>query len=88
MSDYIPLPPDPARDPRNRERNDLSGSRRGLALLVGILVAIALVGGVMYFAGHRGSSRVEQAQAPIDRSLPAPADRHAPAQPPAAAAPR
>ena len=90
MTDYSPLPPDPNRDPRTDDRPYATGSRRGLGILIGILVAIALVGGLLYFSGNRGASRIEQAQVPVDRTLPgpartdqAPADRSAPALPPA-----
>ncbi len=78
MSDYIPNPPDPRLDPRNRDpRNydayyEPSGGR-GLTLVVGILVAIALVAGLMFFTtGPR--DRTDQAQLP-DRPVTAPADQ-------------
>ena len=65
MSDYIPNPPDPSRDPRNNRNYDAyyepSGGK-GLTLVVGILVAIALVAGLMFFAGPR--ERTDQAQLP------------------------
>ncbi|MFO1079783.1 MAG: hypothetical protein U1E23_04045 [Reyranellaceae bacterium] len=89
MTNYSSLPPDPSRDPRTGDRT-YGGRRRGFGLLIGILVAIVLVGGVIYFASNRGSGRVEQAQAPISRTLPAPAapdripsERATPAPPPA-----
>jgi hypothetical protein len=68
MSDYIPNPPNPDRDPRNYDRYYEASSGRGLTLLIGILVAIGLVAGLMYFAGNRGE-RTEQAQAPISRPV-------------------
>jgi hypothetical protein len=83
MSDYIPNPPpNPERDPRNYDRYYDSNSGRGLTLVIGILVAIALVAGLMYFAGNRGD-RVEQAQAPIERTVNPPA-KTTPGLPPAA----
>ena len=69
MSDYNPnLPPNPDRDPRNYQRYmDQDGNGRGLTLIVGILVAIAIAAGVMFFAAP-SSDRVEQAQAPATRN--------------------
>lgn len=70
MSDYDPnLPPNnpannPGRDPRNYQRYmDDNRGGRGLTLIVGILVAIAIAAGVMFFASP-SSDRVEQAQLP------------------------
>ncbi len=76
MSDYIPNP-DPSRDPRNNRNYDAyyepSGGK-GLGLVVGILVAIALVAGLMFFTGPR--ERTDQAQLPAqERTMPAPADQ-------------
>jgi hypothetical protein len=81
MSDYIPNPPNPDRDPRNYDRYYEENSGRGLTLVIGILVAIALVAGLMYFAGNRGD-RTEQAQAPTERSLNVPHSPTTPALPP------
>jgi type IV secretory pathway VirB10-like protein len=93
MSDYIPNPPDPSRDPRNNRNYDAyyepSGGK-GLTLVVGILVAIALVAGLMFFAGPR--DRTDQAQLPAqERTMTPPADQTRlppipprPATPPAA----
>jgi hypothetical protein len=84
MSDYIPNPPNPDRDPRNYDRYYEANSGRGVTLVVGILVAIALVAGLMFFAGNRGEQN-QQAQMP-DRTInmPAPADQsRTPALPPA-----
>lgn len=92
MSDYNPkLPPNnPERDPRNYQRymdDDRSG--RGLTLIVGILVAIAIAAGVMFFA-RPSSDRVEQAQLPArtttavpdaSPAVPAPAPPATPATP-------
>ena len=89
MSDYIPNP-DPSRDPRNNRNYDAyyepSGGK-GLTLVVGILVAIALVAGLMFFAGPR--DRTDQAQLPAqERPMPSPADQlRLPALPPRPAPP-
>jgi hypothetical protein len=83
MSDYIPNPPNPDRDPRNYDRYYEANSDRGVTLVVGILVAIALVAGLMFFAGNPGEHN-QQAQVP-DRTInmPSPADQTpAPALPP------
>ena len=89
MSDYIPNPPNPDRDRRNYDQFDRyyepSGGR-GLTLVVGILVAIALVAGLMFFAGAP-RDRNEQAQLPTDRTMNAPMEQpRTPALPPAAPA--
>ena len=66
MSDYNPNlpPPQRDRDPNTYQRYmDSDRSGRGLTLIVGILVAIAIAAGVMFFAGP-SSDRVEQAQLP------------------------
>ena len=74
MSDYIPNPPDPRRD-RNYDAYYEPSGGKGLTLVVGILVAIALVAGLMFFAGGQ-RDRNDQAQLP-DRPVtaPAPADQ-------------
>lgn len=83
MSDYIPNPPNPERDPRNYERYYEDQSGKGLTLVVGILVAIALAAGLMFFAGGPTTSeRTDQAQLPSatqERQVTPPA---APALPP------
>ena len=83
MSDYIPNPPNPDRDPRNYDRYYEPAGSRGLTLVVGILVAIALVAGLMFFTGPP-KDRNEQAQLP-DRTTtaPAPDATRSPALPPA-----
>ena len=89
MSDYIPNPPNPSRDPRNYDQYYEPSGGKGLTLVVGILVAIALVAGLMFFAGPR--DRTDQAQLPAqERTMtpPAPADQaRLPAIPPRPAAP-
>jgi hypothetical protein len=91
MSDYIPNPPNPDRDPRNYDRYYEENSGRGLTLVIGILVAIALVAGLMFFAGNRGKG-VDQAQAPasgipIERTVNPPGNTATPALPPSSATP-
>jgi hypothetical protein len=68
MSDYIPNPPNPERDPRNDYRYYEDSSGRGVTLVVGILVAIALATGLMFFVGspHEG---VDQAQLPAQERM-------------------
>lgn len=82
MSDYIPNPPNPERDPRNYDRYYEDNSGKGVTLVVGILVAIALAAGLMFFAGSP-NERTDQAQLPAqERTMTTPAP--APATPPAA----
>src|ERR1044072_8649185 len=79
MSDYIPNPPNPERDPRNYDRYYEDNSGKGVTLVVGILVAIALAAGLMFFAGSP-NERTDQAQLPAqERTMTQPA---APATPP------
>ena len=81
MSDYIPNPPNPERDPRNYDRYYEDNSGKGVTLVVGILVAIALAAGLMFFAGSP-IERTEQAQLPAQERTTTPANP-APATPPA-----
>jgi hypothetical protein len=67
MSDYIPNPP-PERDPRFYDRYDEQSSGRGIGLVVGILVAIGLVAGLMFFTGPRDHS-TDVAQNPANPSI-------------------
>jgi len=89
MSDYIPNPPDPRRDGKYDAYYEPSGGK-GLTLVVGILVAIALVAGLMFFAGG-SRDRNDQAQLPdrpVTAPAPAPADQtRIPAIPPRPAQP-
>ena len=96
MSDYIPNPPNPERDPRHFDRYYEAESGRGLTLVVGILVAIALAAGLMFFTGNPEGGRNDQAQLPSaqERALNGPITTPAPsiaprqaAEPPAPAAP-
>ena len=76
MSDYIPNPPNPERDPRNYDRYyEEADAGKGVTLVVGILVAIAMAAGLMFFAGTP-AERTDQAQVPAQEktTLP-PADR-------------
>jgi hypothetical protein len=73
MSDYNPIPRDPSRDPRNYDAYYEPSGGKGLGLVVGILVAIALVAGLMFFAGG-SRERNDQAQLP-DRPVTAPVDQ-------------
>jgi hypothetical protein len=87
MSDYIPNPPNPSRDPRNYDQYYEPSGGKGLTLVVGILVAIALVAGLMFFTGPR--ERTDQAQLPAqERTMTPPADQtRLPAIPPRPAQP-
>jgi len=82
MSDYIPNPP-PERDPRNYDRYYEDNSGKGVTLVVGILIAIALAAGLMFFAGAP-ANRTEQAQLPAqERTVTPPATPATPTLPPA-----
>ena len=82
MSDYIPNPPNPERDPRNYDRYYEDNSGRGVTLVVGILVAIALAAGLMFFAGSP-SDRNQQAQLPAqEQTAPVAPAPTTPATPP------
>ncbi len=86
MSDYIPNPPDPSRDPRNDDRYYEASSGKGLTLIVGVLVALALVAGLMFFSSKPYNS-VEQAQLPPKESTVNPTNQsRTPAIPPIAPA--
>jgi len=81
MSDYIPNPPNPERDPRNYDRYYENNSGKGVTLVVGILVAIALAAGLMFFAGSP-NERSDQAQLPgQERTMNPPATPDTPAKP-------
>jgi hypothetical protein len=90
MSDYNPNPRDPSRDPRNYDAYYEPSGGKGLTLVVGILVAIALVAGVMFFSGG-SRDRNDQAQLPVQDhpvTAPSPADQlRLPAIPPRPAQP-
>ena len=82
MSDYIPNPPNPERDPRNYDRYYEERGGKGVTLVVGILVAIALAAGLMFFAGSP-NERTEQAQLPAQERTTTPPVNPAPPTPPA-----
>lgn len=76
MSDYLPNSPKPDRDPRNDDPYYEPSSGKGITLVVGILVAIALAAGVMFFVGGGPRDRNEQARLPVqERTMNAPADQ-------------
>ena len=83
MSDYIPNPPNPERDPRNYDRYYEDNSGKGVTLVVGILVATAQAAGLMFFAGSP-NERTDQAQLPAQERTMTPPANPAPATPPAA----
>jgi hypothetical protein len=72
MSDYNPGPGGYDKyGNTNFEPGDPGG--RGPYILLGILVAIGLIGGLLYFNGTPHGDRTNQAQAPTERSMTAPA---------------
>src|SRR5258708_21795524 len=88
MSDYNPGPGGYDKyGNTNFEPGDPGG--RGPYILLGILVAIGLIGGLLYFnGGQRGGDRANQAQAPSERSMTAQPRAPSPMAPaPAAPAP-
>jgi hypothetical protein len=71
MSDYNPGPGGYDKyGNTNFEPGDPGG--RGPYILLGILVAIGLIGGLLYFNGNPRNDRTNQAQAPSERSMTAP----------------
>jgi len=88
MSDYIPNPnpgglPGGGYEPNNRfDPPDPSGN--GPYVLLAILVAVAVIGGVVYFShGHRNAAdQTAQAPAPVTTPMPAPAPMTTPSLPP------
>ena len=85
MSDYIPkdpLTPNP-NDPRNYDRYGNArfepamddGAGKGPYILLGLLMAIGLIGGMLYFNGSpKTGADVAQAPRPaIERTVPTPA---------------
>lgn len=90
MSDYIPNPPNPDRDTRDPVRfYEEKESGKGMTLVVGILVAIAVAAGVMFFAGTPNDGRNNQAQLPAqERTMTPLVEQTPPALPATPAAPR
>lgn len=54
-------------------------SSRAPFILLGILVAIGVVGGLLYFNHNSHGNRPQEAQAPISRTLPTPGPTNGPA---------
>ena len=84
MSDYNQGPGGPYDKYGNTNYEPVDAGGRGPYLLLGILVAIGLIGGLLYFNGTPRDSRTNQAQAPAAHSMTAPA---APATPAPATTP-
>ena len=103
MSDYIPKDPLGPNDPRGYDRygntrfEPADDTGKGPYILLGLLVAIGLIGGLLYFNGAPRNDSVAQApnRPAIERTVPntgavattpapaAPADRSTPATTPA-----
>ncbi len=80
MSDYNPGPGGPYDKYGNTNYEPVDPGGRGPYVLLGILVAIGLIGGLLYFnGGTPRSDRSSTAQAPIERPMTTPAP--APAAP-------
>ena len=91
MSDYIPKDPLGPNDPRGYDRygntrfEPADDSGKGPYILLGLLVAIGLIGGLLYFIGGSPKNGENVAQAPaISRTVTPPA---VPATPSATPAP-
>ena len=94
MSDYIPKDPLGPNDPRGYDRygntrfEPMDDAGKGPYVLLGLLVAIGLIGGLLYFNGTPKTENVAQAPArpAIERTVPNPAPAMpAPAKPAAPA---
>ena len=81
MSDYIPKDPLGPNDPRGYDRygntrfEPADDSGKGPYILLGLLVAIGLIGGLLYFNGAPKNDNVAQApnRPAIERTMPTPA---------------
>jgi hypothetical protein len=75
------VPPRPTYDQYGTPRFDPAAEPNSRApfILLGILVAIGIVGGLLYFNHAPRSSRPQEAQAPISRTLPTPGPTNGPA---------
>jgi hypothetical protein len=74
MSDYNPGPGGPYDKYGNTQYEPIDPGGRGPYILLGILVAIGLIGGLLYFNGTPRQDRNSQAQAPaMERTMPTPA---------------
>jgi len=97
MSDYIPKDPLGPNDPRGYDRygntrfEPADDSGKGPYILLGLLVAIGLIGGLLYFNGApKNGENVAQAPAnrpAIERTMPATPAPAIPATPAAPAKP-
>src|SRR3954469_17759267 len=96
MSDYIPKDPLGPNDPRGYDRygntrfEPADDTGKGPYILLGLLVAIGLIGGLLYFNGSPKNENVAQApnRPAIERTLPAtpaPSTTATPARPAAPA---
>ena len=85
MSDYIPKDPlDPRNDRYGNTRFEpVDDGGKGPYILLGLLVAIGLIGGLLYFNGAPKNGEVAQAptRPAIERAVPAPAPATTPALP-------
>jgi len=82
MSDYIPRDPLGPNDPRGYDRygntrfEPVDDTGKGPYILLGLLVAIGLIGGLLYFNGSpKNGDNIAQAPArpAIERTMPTPA---------------
>ena len=97
MSDYIPKDPLGPNDPRGYDRygntrfEPADDTGKGPYILLGLLVAIGLIGGLLYFNGSpKDGDQVAQAPAnrpAIERTVPNPASPPATPAPATPAAP-
>jgi hypothetical protein len=81
MSDYNPGPGGPYDKYGNTNFEPGDPGGRGPYILLGILVAIGLIGGLLYFNGTPKGDRTNQAQAPSERSMTATPTAPSPAMP-------
>ena len=69
MSDYNPGPGGPYDKYGNTNYEPVDPGGRGPYILLGILVAIGLIGGLLYFNGTPRSNRTNEAQAPAQHQM-------------------
>src|SRR5262245_15290870 len=95
MSDYIPKDPYNPNDQRNYDRygnarfEPADDTGKGPYILLGLLVAIGLIGGLLYFNGapKDGQDVAQANKPPIERTSPPPAPSPATPVTPAPATP-
>ena len=93
MSDYIPKDPLGPNDPRGYDRygntrfEPVDDTGRGPYILLGLLVAIGLIGGLLYFNGSPKNENVAQAPPAISRTTTPPAPAPSTTATPAPATP-